>query len=38
MQAFLTKFVEIILENEKKFDQNRVRVNNLNKLMYEYEL
>jgi len=38
MQGFLGKFIEIIAENEKKFDQNRLRVNNLNKLLYEYEL
>jgi hypothetical protein len=38
MQVFLGKFIEIITENEKKFDQNRQRINNLNKLLYEYEI
>jgi len=38
MQVFLGKFIEIIAENEKKFDQNRQRINNLNKLLYEYEI
>jgi len=38
MQNFLNKFIEIIGENEKKFEQNRQRCNTLNKLLYEYEM
>lgn len=37
MQAFLVKLINYTIENEKKFDANRKRMNNLNKFFYEYE-
>lgn len=37
MQSFLNKFIEIITENEKRYDLNRQRIESLNKFLYEYE-
>jgi hypothetical protein len=37
MQIFLIKLINYTIENEKKFDANRKKMNNLNKYFYEYE-
>jgi hypothetical protein len=37
MEVFLNKFLEIAIENEKKFDISKDRVKNFNKFLYEYE-
>lgn len=37
MKVFLNKFIKVIAEAEKKFDLNSKRMQDLNKLLYEYE-
>lgn len=37
MQTFLVKFLEVIGDNEKRYNENRKRIESLNKFLYEYE-
>ena len=37
MKNFLTKFIKILFETEKRFDQNSKRMQKFNELLYEYE-
>lgn len=37
MQSFLVKLINYTIENEKKFDTNRLKMTALNELLYEYE-
>lgn len=38
MYDFLNKFIEVIVTNEKKFEQNLLKMQSLNKFLYEYEV
>jgi hypothetical protein len=38
MLTFLTNFIDIIIENEKKFRSNLSRMDSFNKFLYEYEM
>ena len=37
MEVFLNKFLDIAIENEKKFDISKERVKTFNRLLFEYE-
>jgi hypothetical protein len=38
MLTFLINFIDIIIENEKKFSSNLKKMNSFNRFLYEYEI